>query len=38
VGALVFLAQQLLNKPLDQASIIRYHLGGTWSDPKITKR
>jgi len=38
VGALVFLAQQLLNKPLDQASTIRYHLGGTWSDPKITKR
>ncbi len=38
VGALVFLAQQLLNKPLDQVSTIRYHLGGTWSNPEITKR
>lgn len=38
VGALVFLAQQLFNKPLDEVSTIRYHLGGTWSNPKITKK
>lgn len=37
VGAVLFLAQQLLRRPLGRVSEVRYHLTGSWSDPKVEK-
>lgn len=38
VGAIVMLAQELLDRPLNQATQLSYHLGGTWENPVITRR
>ena len=37
LGALMLIAQEILDKPLDQATQLSYHLGGTWDNPKVTK-
>ncbi len=37
LGALALIAQQVLDKPLDQVTQLSYHLGGTWDNPEIKK-
>jgi uncharacterized protein (TIGR02099 family) len=37
VGALVLLAQQILDKPLDQVTQLTYHLGGSWDNPEVKR-
>lgn len=37
IGAILLVAQQLFDKPLNQASELAYHLGGTWDDPVVTR-
>lgn len=37
VGALVLLAQEILDKPLDQATQLSYRLSGSWENPKVTR-
>ncbi|SFF63809.1 TIGR02099 family protein [Fontimonas thermophila] len=37
VGALVLLAQELLDKPLDQVSQFSYHISGPWDNPKVER-
>jgi uncharacterized protein (TIGR02099 family) len=37
LGALVLLAQEVLDKPLDQVTQLSYHLTGTWDNPKVEK-
>lgn len=37
VGALVLLAQELLQKPLDQVTQFGYRVTGSWENPQITK-
>ena len=32
------IAQELLDRPLNQATQLSYHLGGTWDDPVITRK
>jgi len=38
MGAILMIAQELLDRPLNQATQLTYHLGGTWDDPVITRR
>ena len=38
MGAILMIAQELLDRPLNQATQLSYHLGGTWDDPVITRR
>lgn len=35
VGAAVWVAQQLLDKPLGELTRVSYHLTGSWNDPQI---
>jgi uncharacterized protein (TIGR02099 family) len=35
VGAAVWVAQQLLDKPLSELTRVSYHLTGSWDDPEI---
>lgn len=35
VGAAVWVAQQILDKPLSELTRVSYHLTGSWSDPEI---
>lgn len=35
VGAAVWVAQELLDKPLGEMSRVSYHLTGSWDDPRI---
>lgn len=37
VGALVLLAQELLEKPLDQATELSYRVTGSWDNPKVER-
>jgi uncharacterized protein (TIGR02099 family) len=37
VGALVLLAQELLEKPLDQATQLSYRVTGSWDNPKVER-
>jgi uncharacterized protein YhdP len=37
LGALALIAQQVLDKPLEQATQLTYHLGGTWDNPEIKR-
>lgn len=37
VGALVLLAQELLDKPLDQVTQLTYHVSGSWDNPKVER-
>ncbi|SER19074.1 TIGR02099 family protein [Solimonas aquatica] len=37
VGALVLLAQEVLDKPLDQVTQLSYHLSGSWDNPKVER-
>lgn len=37
VGALVLLAQELLDKPLDQATQLSYRVTGGWDNPKVER-
>jgi uncharacterized protein YhdP len=37
VGALVLLAQELLQKPLDQVTQFGYRVTGSWDNPQISK-
>ena len=37
LGALMLIAQEILDKPLDQATQLSYHLGGTWDNPRVTR-
>jgi uncharacterized protein (TIGR02099 family) len=37
VGVLVLIAQEVLEKPLDQVTQLSYHLGGTWDNPEVRK-
>lgn len=37
VGVIALLAQELLDKPLDQATQLSYHVGGSWDNPQVTK-
>ena len=37
VGAILLVAQELFDKPLNQAGQVAYHLGGTWDDPIVTR-
>jgi uncharacterized protein YhdP len=37
VGALVLLAQELLDKPLDQATQLSYRVTGSWDNPKVDR-
>ncbi|HUP91686.1 MAG TPA: YhdP family protein [Solimonas sp.] len=37
VGALVLLAQEVLDKPLDQVTQLSYRLTGSWDNPKVEK-
>lgn len=37
VGALVLLAQEVLDKPLDQVTQLTYHVSGSWDNPKVEK-
>lgn len=37
VGAILLVAQELFDKPLNQAGQVAYHLGGTWDDPVVTR-
>ncbi len=37
VGALVLLAQEVLDKPLDQVTQLSYHVTGSWDNPKVEK-
>ncbi|MGH8460494.1 MAG: YhdP family protein [Stenotrophobium sp.] len=37
VGALVLIAQQVLNKPLEKLTQLDYHVTGSWDNPKIDK-
>jgi len=37
VGAATLLAQKLLKNPLDKILSYEYSVGGTWSDPKVSK-
>jgi uncharacterized protein YhdP len=37
LGALALIAQQVLDKPLEQATQMTYHLGGTWDNPEIKR-
>ncbi|MGH8278490.1 MAG: YhdP family protein [Gammaproteobacteria bacterium] len=36
VGAVVFLITEIFKKPLSQVGETRYHLSGTWDNPKLT--
>ncbi|TJY56763.1 TIGR02099 family protein [Sinimarinibacterium sp. CAU 1509] len=37
VGGLVLLAQELLDKPLDQVTQLSYRITGSWDNPKVEK-
>ncbi|MEQ1439456.1 YhdP family protein [Fontimonas sp. SYSU GA230001] len=37
VGALVLLAQELLDKPLDQATQLSYRITGPWDNPRVER-
>ncbi|WP_028079961.1 YhdP family protein [Solimonas soli] len=37
VGAIVLLAQEVLDKPLDQVTQLTYHVSGSWDNPKVEK-
>jgi uncharacterized protein (TIGR02099 family) len=37
LGALALVAQQVLDKPLEEVTQLTYHLGGTWDNPEIRK-
>ncbi len=37
VGIFTLLAQELLDKPLDQVTQISYHLGGSWDNPEVSR-
>lgn len=37
VGALVLLAQEVLDKPLEQATQLSYRVTGSWDNPKIER-
>ncbi|MES0872806.1 YhdP family protein [Sinimarinibacterium thermocellulolyticum] len=37
VGALVLLAQELLDKPLDQVTQFSYRISGSWDNPRIER-
>lgn len=37
LGAIVLLAQQVLDKPLDQVTQLSYHVSGSWDNPKVEK-
>lgn len=37
VGAVVFLLTEIFKKPLSQVGETRYHLSGTWDNPKLTE-
>ena len=37
LGALVMLAQEILDKPLDQATQLSYRLSGSWDNPTVTR-
>ncbi|TAM38828.1 MAG: TIGR02099 family protein [Burkholderiaceae bacterium] len=37
IGLGSFLAQLFLRRPLMEAATQEFHIGGTWSDPKVTK-
>ncbi len=38
IGAgLVFLAQQILDQPLEKLTQINYHVTGSWDDPKVSR-
>ncbi len=37
VGALVLLAQELLDKPLDQATQLTYRVSGSWDNPVVVR-
>ena len=37
VGAVVFLLTEIFKKPLSHAGETRYHLSGTWDNPKLVK-
>jgi len=38
VGAAIYLGQKVLGETLDKVAEQRYHVTGTWADPKIDKR
>lgn len=38
VGAAIYLGQKVLGGPLDKVAEQRYHVTGTWAEPKIDKR
>jgi len=37
VGAVVFLLSEIFKKPLSAVGETRYHLSGTWDNPKLTE-
>ncbi len=37
LGIFTMLAQELLDKPLDQVTQISYHLGGSWDSPEVSR-
>ncbi len=37
IGAAAWVAQKVLNDPLDQAFAFEYAVTGSWSDPKVDK-
>lgn len=37
VGALVLLAQEVLDKPLDSVTQLTYHVSGSWDNPQFAK-
>jgi uncharacterized protein (TIGR02099 family) len=37
VGALVLLAQEVLDKPLDQVTQLTYHVSGSWDNPRVER-
>ena len=37
IGAILLVAQELFDKPLNQAGQVAYHLGGTWDEPIVTR-
>ncbi len=38
LGIFTLLAQELLDKPLDQVTQISYHLGGDWQNPQVSRQ
>lgn len=36
-GAVLLVAQEVFEKPLEELSRLEYHLGGTWDEPELTE-